>query len=394
MERSFVVTTAIRKILRMHTRKKIIQGGTSAGKTFGIIPILINRAMSEKNLEISIVSESYPHLRRGAMKDFLKIMSITERYKERQWNRGSAKYTFDNGSYIEFFSVDQSDKLRGARRHVLYLNEANNISFDAYNELSIRTSGEIYIDFNPTSKFWAHNEVLPEPDASFIILTYKDNEALDENTIKQIELAKYKALHSSYWKNWWNVYGLGLIGSLQDTVFSDWEIVETIPKEAKYTGTGLDFGYSNDPTAVIDRYYVDGKIYYDEVLCRTGLVNGDIARLVLQEDAQRRLVYADSAEPKSIAELNKNGLKTLPTVKGRDSINFGIQLMQSQTFYVTARSTNLIKELRNYTWKKNKSGEKIDVPNDAFNHCLDACRYVEMSLSTRKRSVVRSSTVY
>ena len=179
----FQVTTAIKKLYKLQKRKKVIQGGTSAGKTFGILPILIDRCIRTPMLETSVVSESIPHLRRGAMKDFLKIMVATNRFRDNQWNRSSLKYTFTNGSYIEFFSVEQPDKLRGARRNVLYVNEANNVPFEAYTQLSIRTSGDIWIDFNPTANFWAHKEVVGNDDADFITLTYKDNEALPETIV-------------------------------------------------------------------------------------------------------------------------------------------------------------------------------------------------------------------
>ena len=164
LENEFVLTTAIKKMSRLTARKRVVQGGTSAGKTFGILPLLIDKAIKESNLEISVVSESIPHLRRGALKDFLKIMLMLNRYRDSQFNKSTLKYTFTNGSYIEFFSVDQPDKLRGARRNVLYVNEANNIPFDAYNQLAIRTSGDIWIDYNPTNEFWAHKQVLVDSD--------------------------------------------------------------------------------------------------------------------------------------------------------------------------------------------------------------------------------------
>ena len=183
----FVVTTAIKKMLRLKKRKRIIQGGTSAGKTFGVLPILIDKAIREPLLEISVVSESIPHLRRGALKDFLKIMMMTNRYRDIQFNKSTLKYTFSNGSYIEFFSVDQPDKLRGARRNILYINECNNVPFEAYNQLAIRTSGDVWLDYNPTNEFWVHREVLKDDDSELIILTYKDNEALPESIVKEIE---------------------------------------------------------------------------------------------------------------------------------------------------------------------------------------------------------------
>uniref|UniRef100_UPI004048C9C6 terminase large subunit domain-containing protein n=1 Tax=Yoonia sp. TaxID=2212373 RepID=UPI004048C9C6 len=186
---TFIRTTAINKIRKLTARKKVIQGGTSAGKTFGILPVLIDLATKTDRLEISVVSESIPHLRRGAMKDFIKIMMETGRYLDSRWNRSLLTYNFGNGSYIEFFSADQEGRLRGARRNVLYVNEANNIPFDAYHQLAIRTSGDIYLDFNPTSQFWAHTEVLPDSDSELLVLNYLDNEALPETIRHDIEHA-------------------------------------------------------------------------------------------------------------------------------------------------------------------------------------------------------------
>ena len=229
----FIRTTAINKILKLAKRKKVIQGGTSAGKTYGILPILIDMALRTSGLEISVVSESIPHLRRGAIKDFLKILHETKRYDDAAWNRSLLTYIFPNRAYVEFFSADQEGRLRGARRNVLYVNEANNIPFDAYHQLSIRTSGDVFIDFNPTSQFWAHTEVLAENDSEHLILTYKDNEALPETIREDIEAAQHRT--SPYWQNWWKVYGLGQIGSLQGVVFSNWEQVEAMPTARKWT---------------------------------------------------------------------------------------------------------------------------------------------------------------
>ena len=377
--KEFVVTTAIKKLLRMKKRKRVVQGGTSAGKTFGIIPILIDRAIKTPHLEVSIVSESIPHLRRGAMKDFLKIMIITGRYQSAQWNKSSLKYTFTNGAYIEFFSVDQEDKLRGARRNVLYVNEANNVAFEAYNQLAIRTDQEIWIDFNPTSSFWAHTEVAPGADADFIILTYKDNEGLEQTIIDEIEIARDKAKTSTYWDNWWNVYGLGMIGSLEGACIPDWKSIPRLPSEARLLGYGMDFGYTNDPTSLIAMYkYNDGYIY-DELVYETGLLNMDISKKFKQLEVNQ-IVYADSAEPKSIAELKYYGHTVLPVKKGKDSISHGITLLNQNKISVTARSTNLIHELQNYIWMKDKEGNKINRPIDKYNHAIDAMRYVTSSI--------------
>ena len=377
---SFVYTTAIKKIRKLEKRIKIIQGGTSAGKTYGIIPVLINKAAKCEGLEISIVSESIPHLRRGALKDFLKIMTQTNRFIPDHYNRTLLKYTFSTGSYIEFFSAEQQDKLRGARRTHLYVNEANNINFDSYYQLAIRTSQDIYIDFNPTNEFWAHTELRDDEDSDFIILTYKDNEALPETIVKEIEKAKEKAKTSNYWRNWWNVYGLGEIGSLQGVVFENWKKTKTIPEAAKYVGTGLDFGFTNDPTAAVDVYKFEGNYYLDEVVYQTGVHNNEINNLLKDK---KRFIIADSAEPKSISDLRRMGLRIKESVKGRDSVMYGIELMQREQLFVTERSVNLIKELRSYQWETTKSGEKINKPVDAFNHAIDSVRYVFQTLIGR-----------
>ena len=367
-------TTAINKILNLKKRKKVIQGGTSAGKTFGILPILIDKAAKNALTEISIVSESIPHLRRGAMKDFLKIMKMTNRYVDAHWNRTLLTYNFANGSYIEFFSVDDESKVRGARRNILYVNEANNITWDTFHQLMIRTNKDIYIDFNPTMEFWAHTELVGHDDVDFIILNYKDNDALDQSIVREIESAKEKAKTSKYWDNWWRVYGLGEVGSLEGVVFSNWSIIDTIPKEAKLIGLGLDFGYTNDPTAAIEVYNWNGKRIVNEIVYEAGLLNNHIASKL----PKNIIVYADSSEPKSIEEIRRYGIQIKGVTKGKDSIIFGIQAMQGQEYLVTKNSTNLIKELRGYIWDSDKTGNRLNKPVDFNNHAIDALRYHEM----------------
>ena len=370
----FVYTTAIRKLRTLDKRIKIVQGGTSAGKTFGILPILIDKATKTSLLEISVVSESIPHLRRGALKDFEKIMRSTNRWIDVNFNKSLLRYTFVNGSYIEFFSVDQPDKLRGARRNILYINECNNVDFEAYQQLSIRTDQEVWLDYNPTHEFWVHTELMEDEDSMFLQLTYKDNEALSDAIVREIEKAREKAKHSNYWSNWWQVYGLGNIGSLEGVVFSNWNQIDNIPEDARLVGIGLDFGYTNDPTAIIEVYKYNGKRILNEVCYRTGMVNNDIAN-VLNSNV---IVFADSAEPKSIEEIRRRGKDIRPVKKGKDSIMYGISTMQDQEYLVTSNSVNLIKELRYYCWDKDKTGNKLNKPIDKYNHALDAVRYHEM----------------
>lgn len=370
----FKRTTSINKILALKKRIKIIQGGTSAGKTFGILPILIDKCTKEKGLEVSVVAETIPHLRRGALKDFLKIMRWTNRYFDDRFNKTLLRYDFANGSSIEFFSADDASKLRGARRDILYINECNNVTFEAYNELAIRTKREVYLDFNPANEFWVHKELKDEPDTDFIILTYKDNEALDESIVSQIEKNRDKAATSSYWSNWWRVYGLGEVGSLEGVVFNNWKEIDTIPDEAKLVGIGLDFGYTNDPTAAIGIYNWNGKRIVNEIVYRTGMVNSDIAKIL----PSGIVIYADSSEPKSIEEIRRYGKTIKGVTKGKDSINYGIDVMQRQEYLVTKSSTNLIKELRSYCWDVDKQGVRMNKPIDHYNHAIDALRYHEM----------------
>jgi phage terminase large subunit len=376
----FKRTTSINKLLKLEKRKKVIQGGTSAGKTFGILPILIDRAAKTPRLEISVVSETIPHLRRGAIKDFLKVMHWTGRYVDSNWNRTLLTYKFANGSYIEFFSAEQESKLRGARRNILYINEANNISFEAYHQLAIRTSGEIWLDFNPTAEFWAHTEVLKDNDSEHIILTYKDNEALPDTIIHDIEQAEVKAQSSSYWANWWKVYGLGQIGSLQGVVFDNWQQVAKVPTDAKLLGFGMDFGFTNDPTTLIAVYKTNNQLYFDEVLYRTNMTNLDIGNFMKSENIGRPLeIVADSAEPKSIEELRRQGFLITPAKKGPDSIKIGIDILKREPFFVTQNSINLIKELRSYVWATDRDGKLTGNPIDHSNHAIDAMRYFALN---------------
>ena len=384
----FQRTTAQAKIAKLKKRVRIVQGGTSSSKTFSILPMLINYAIQVPRSEISVVSESIPHLKRGAIKDFINIMLFTNNYKDQNFNKSDLKYKFSNGSYIEFFSADQPDKLRGARRDVLFINECNNVPFEAYQQLAIRTKKFIYLDYNPVQEFWVHTELIKDKDSDFVILTYKDNEALDPAIVREIEKAREKAKTSNYWKNWWQVYGLGQTGSLEGVIFSNWKQIDRVPQDAELLGYGMDFGFTNDPTTLIAGYRYDGKLILHELIYQTGLLNSDICKKLTNLGIKSNSIWADSAEPKSIEEIRRSGFNIKPVQKGADSVIFGIDVLQQYEILVTAQSTNLIKELRNYTWDTDKTGKKLNKPIDDWNHCIDAARYLAMSELKTKRKFV------
>ena len=363
----FQVTTATQKILGLNKRIRAVCGGTAASKTISILLYLINKAQSEPNLLISVVSESFPHLKRGAMRDFLNILKEHQYFREAQWNKTDFIYTFRNKSIIEFFSVDQPAKVRGPRRQILFINEANNIPYEAFDQLEIRTTEEIWLDWNPTNEFWFYTEIQGRrEDVDFITLTYKDNEALDKSIIDSIESHRLN-------KNWWQVYGLGQLGDMEGKIYTDWKIIDEVPHEARLERYGLDFGYTNDPAVIVAIYFFNGGYILDEITFQKGLSNKQIADIF--NNIPKALVKADSAEPKSIDELKLYGINVMGVEKGADSVRQGIQYVQAQRISVTKRSLNIIKEYRNYMWKTDKDGNIINEPDHLYSHSMDAVRY-------------------
>ena len=363
----FKRTTAVDKILSMKKRLKIIQGGSSAGKTIAILLIFIAKAQSKGGYLSSVVSETLPHLKRGAIRDFLNIMESHHYYNEKNWNKTDYIYTFETGSKIEFFSADSSDKVRGPRRNGdLFMNECNNIPFETYTQLAIRTEGDIYLDYNPVSEFWVNTDIIPKLEHDFIILTYKDNEGLPDAIIKEIESRKDN-------KNFWDVYGLGILGSIDGKIYKDWKIIDEIPHEAKLERYGGDFGYSNDPTTIVAIYRFGDAFILDEITYQKGLSNKQIADIL--NNIEQSLSIFDSAEPKSIDEIRSYGVSILPAQKGPGSINQGIAKVQAQRIFVTSRSVNIIREYRNYLWRTDNNGKILNIPEAGFDHTMDAIRY-------------------
>jgi len=381
----FAVTTAIRKVAAMNKRIRVVQGGTSASKTISILLTLIHLSQSDEEKKLtSIVSESIPHLKRGAIRDFKNIMQSHHYWKDANWNATDSTYIFETGSQIEFFSSDNGDKLRGARRDRLFINEANNVTFDAFEQLEVRTKDLIFIDYNPTNEFWAFTEVIGQrDDIELIILTYKDNEALSPEIVGSIEQRRNR-------KGWWTVYGEGQLGEVEGKIYKDWQIIEAIPHEARLVRRGLDFGYSNDPTAIIDIYEYNGGFILDEILYQKGMSNKQLADVVLARE-DKVLTMADSAEPKSIDEIRSYGVNIMGASKGPGSVNQGIQFVQQQRISVTARSTNVIREYRNYLWKTDKDGKILNEPEHQYSHSMDGVRY---GFDGYKGNVTREAKVF
>ena len=392
----FIYTTAIRKLRKMKARKRVVQGGTSSGKTYGIIPVIADKCIKNNRLKATIVAETLPAVKEGALDIFKIFMFDTNRWIENHWNASNLTYTFSNGSRIQFKSFDSVGKAKSSgKRDILFLNEANHIPFDIADALMIR-SKETWIDFNPDNEFWVHKETLKEHNSEFLLLTYHDNEALPKETLEDLLIKQDKAffdsskewkdtknIKSDYWANWCYVYILGEIGSLDGVIFNNWQTIKTIPNEARLLGYGLDFGYSNDPTSIIEVYTYNGQRILNEICYQKELTNSQIAKLI----PTKMPVYCDSAEPKSIVELKRLGVNSRPVTKGSDSINFGIQIIQEQNYLVTENSRNLITELQRYTWKTDKkTGEKLNQPIEDYNHAIDAFRYHEMETLGMKRN--------
>jgi len=309
-------------------------------------------------------------------------MKEQDYYVDDLWNKTDYTYTFETGSRIEFFSADQPSKVRGPRRDVLFINEANNIPYEAFEQLEVRTKKIIWLDWNPTNEYWFYDEVKPRDDVEFITLTYKDNEALDPQIIRSIEARRTN-------KNWWLVYGLGKLGEVEVKIYKEWLIIDDIPHEARLERRGLDFGYSNDPAAIVDIYYYNGGYLLDEQLYRKGMLNKQIADFINNLPNPQTLVMADSAEPKSIDEMKLYGINILPAQKGQGSVTQGIQYVQSKQISITKRSVNGIKEYRNYLWKTDKDGKIINEPEGGLDHFLDAVRYGMESLEPIPERTVR-----
>ena len=364
----FEATTALTKVCKLDKRIRAVCGGTSASKTISILMWLIDYAQSNEGKLISIVSESFPHLKRGSQRDFINIMEDRHYFESSRWNKTDYIYTFETGSRIEFFSADQPSKVRGPRRDVLFINEANNIPYEAFDQLEVRTKDIVWLDWNPTREFWFYTDVKEKPKVDFITLTYKDNEALDKSIVESIESRRDN-------KAWWTVYGEGNLGEVEGKIYKDWQIIDKIPHEARLVSRGLDFGYSQDPAALVSIYFYNGGYILKEEFCRVGLLNRQIADIINNLPEPQTMVVADSAEPKSIDEMREYGVSVVGSQKGQGSVSQGIQWVQSQRVSILKTDINLIKAYRNYMWQTDKDGNILDKPDHYLSDILDAARY-------------------
>lgn len=372
----FKDTTALEKIEVMDARINIVQGGTSAGKTIGILARLIDLSSEKHGVTISVCTDTFPNLRRGAMKDFKKI--LTAHNRERYFEEKQTTHVFNNlysGSTVEFFSADEMGAL-GARRDYLFVNEANRISYEAFSQLEVRTEKQIWLDFNPVNEFWVHTELLKRPDVAFLKLNYLDNEGLSENVIKALEMRRGDGT-----SNWWKVYGLGEIGSLEGNVYSGWQsLPEEEIRKGKLIRYGLDFGFSNDETALMSIYELEDGLGIIEEVYQKGILGSQYPEILMSHNIDHSvLIVADAARPEIIAEIKNAGYRCVGADKGPGSVLRGIDRVQQRKIYYCGK--DLEREFMTYAWRKKKSGEVLDEPQDGNDHCMDALRYAIDDLS-------------
>lgn len=353
----------------------INQGSSSSSKTYSILQFL-KYLGDKKQVKISVMSESMPHLKLGAINDFLNILKADNEYEERRHNKTEQSYQLRKG-VIEFFSAEDSGKVHGPRRDILYINECNNVDYEVFYQASMRTNLCTFLDFNPVQSFWVHDKLMPmcmADEYAFIRSTYRDNNYLSEKIVRDIE--RRAAVDDNYRR----VYAEGEIGSLEGLIYKQFNLVDTLP-ETNRRAVGIDFGFTNDPTAIIDVRFFNGEWYLDELQYKSEMFARDIAEVLRQNNISPSLdIVCDSADPRMIAELYNLRYNAKPCVKGVGSIINGISLIGQYPINVTKRSVNLQKELRNYQWKKDKNGIYLNEPIGAWDHANDAWRYGAMNI--------------
>jgi phage terminase large subunit len=359
------------------SKKRIVvnQGGTSSGKTYSILQLLLGKALCGRK-HISVCSINLPHLKKGAIKDFVSILNSTGLYNDAMHNKTDNVFRIGD-SIIEFFALDNADKARGPRRDILFVNECNLVPEDTFIQLLLRTKEQIFVDYNPADEtHWIYEHLLKRDDVDFIQSTYKDNPFLDPDIVKEIERLKDTD------ENLWRVYGLGERGQIKGLIYPQWEKVS--PDKLKESGFdifyGLDFGF-NVPTALVQVAVKDGWVYLNELLYRAGMTNGDLIQFLnLTIPNKNHPIYADAAEPQRIEEIYRAGFNIKPASK---SVKDGIDQVKRQRILVTETSNNIFKERGSYKWMEDKEGHALDEPVKYMDHIMDAIRYAIFSHNTR-----------
>jgi phage terminase large subunit len=361
---------------RSDKRITVEQGGTRSGKTYNILLwIILAYSHQNKGKTVTICRKTFPALRASVMRDFIDILRSLNAYREEHHNKSSSEYHL-NGNLIEFISLDQPQKIRGRKRDLLYINEANELYWEDWQQLIFRTTGKVILDYNPSETFhWIYDKVIPRDDADFYQTTYLDNPFLERTIVDEIE--RLKDTDEDYWR----VYGLGERGSSRATIF---QFAICDEPKGKLISYGLDFGFTNDPTALVRVSQNDNQLYVEQLLYHTNLTNQDIgAKLEALGVNQYDVIYADSAEPKSIEELHRMGWNVKPTAKGSDSVMAGIDMLKRYKIYVQNNAQHLITEFQNYKWQEDKNGNLMNKPVDNYNHAIDALRYAVWNTLSR-----------
>ena len=356
------------------------QGGTSSGKTYAILQVLFAKAISETCI-ITVVGQDIPNLKVGALRDAIDIHNGDDAIKQQVffYNRSDRVFSFMNGSIMEFNSYDNDQDAKSGKRDYLFVNEANGIQYNIYEQLSLRTRKQVYIDYNPDTSFWVHDKIIPLPNAELIISDHRHNPFLSDKIRDKIEGLKLKDL------DLWKVYARGITGRIEGLIFKKWYILNEDFSNKNLIGYGIDFGFTNDPTTLLEVRMQDGELYVKELIYETGLTNQDISsKMEALGVSKSSLIVADSAEPKSIEELRRLRWTIDGVKKGKDSVMFGINLLKGYAINVHASSVNLIKELEKYKWKVNNNGDSLNVPIDEYNHAIDALRYLIMHKFSKK----------
>ena len=355
-----------RNIVAMNNHHVIVnKGGTRSSKTWSLLQLCATLATHCDGILISVVGETLPFLKRGVIRDFHSMMGGA--WNADKWNATDLVYSFDNGSQIEFFSADNEGKVHGSARDVLFINECYFVDWEIYRQLEVRTRALIFLDYN---RFWVDDNILGKPDVALIHSTYKDNPFPTDRQRQAIEAYKDD-------ENWWRVYGLGEMGSVEGLIYTRWATVPEMPSTFKREFYCIDFGFTNDPTSILRVRLSGGELWVAELAYRNAMLNGDIVNVLQQNHVQRNAqIVCDSAEKKSIAEINNiGGFRAVACVKGNGSVVSGITMVQAYKINVTKNSLGVIDELRNYSWKRDANGNYINIPIDRYNHSLDALRY-------------------